>query len=150
MHRIVPAIAIVLLAAACGGDSPDPAPNATFTGPIATQPGVSGEIGFVISESGDGIVSANLGVRFDDFDCGPGTTPITVPGIAGAVTPSGVTLSGGGSSVMYTPPLVIEDGKFEAGGFAGEFDSPTSAQGTLDIGLLYDCGDILTWTAESG
>ena len=83
MRRIMPAIAIVLLAAACGGDSHGPAPNATFTGPIATQPGVSGEIGFVISESGDDIVSANLGVRFGDFDCGPNATPMTVPGVGG-------------------------------------------------------------------
>ncbi len=150
MRRIVPAITIVLLAAACGGDSDGPAPNATFTGPIATQPGVSGEIGFVISESGDGIVSANLGVRFDDFDCGPNATPMTVPGVGGTVTPSGVTLSGGGSSVIYTPPLAIEDGTFEGHGFSGEFDSPTSAHGILDIGALYDCGDTLTWTAESG
>ena len=134
MRRIVPAIAIVLLAAACGGDSGGPTPNATFTGPIATQPGVSGEIGFVISESGDGIVSANLGVHFDDFDCGPGTTPITVPGVAGAVTPSGVTLSGGGSSVMSTPPLAIEDGKFEAGGFAAYRSAVMNGAPPWDVG----------------
>ncbi len=150
MRRIVPAIAIVLLAAACGGDSFGPAPNATFTGPIATQPGVSGEVGFVISESGDGIVSANLGVRFDDFDCGPDAMPRTVPGVGGAATPSGVTLSGGGSSVIYSPPLTIEDGIFRGHGFSGEFDSPTSAHGIIDIGVLYDCGDTLTWTAGSG
>ena len=150
MHRIMSAIVVVLLAAACGGDSDGPSPNATFTGPIAAQPGVSGEISFIISDSGDGLVSANLAVRFDAFDCGPGATPMSVPCVTGAVTPSGVTMSGGGSSVMYTPPLAIEGGSFESRGFSGEFDSPTSAHGILDIGALYGCGDILTWTAESG
>jgi len=150
MRRIVLAVVTVLLIASCGGDSDGPAPNATFTGPIAAQPGVSGEISFIISESWDGIISANLGVHFDDFDCGPDATPADVPGVAGAVTPSGRIMCGGGSSVAYTPQLVIEGGSFETRCFSGEFDSPTSAHGILDIGTLYGCGDILTWTAETG
>lgn len=117
------------------GDSPEDGiqGGTTFSGEVTTSdPGVSGGLSFRIADSGDGITEAVLNVTFDNYACGPGKT-----------------MSGGGSTLTWNPPIPIDNGRFESRQFSGAFDSQTLAHGTIDVMAVYECPGIIVWTAEA-
>ena len=89
-----------------------PAPNTAFSGPLEAAPGISGNISFVISESGQ-IAEMRLEGGLTNFDCGGGRTIV----------------DSGTSTYFFPDPIVIQSGRFSISrpdlDWDGLFDSAT-------------------------
>ena len=117
-----------------------PAPNAVFSGPLQDVPGISGNISFVISETGQ-IAEMRLEGGLTNFDCGGGNTII----------------DSGTSTYFFPDPILIQSGRFSISRFDldwdGVFDSATSVRGNIRVSGGTDC-DIrppsVTWSATGG
>ena len=167
MRRTFTPLTIALLIAACsatpgstGGDSnaaatgqgartPNPtvAPvtptsNTAFSGPLEAVPGISGNISFVISDTGQ-IAEMKLEGGLTKFDCGGGKTIV----------------DSGTSTYFFPDPIAIEGGRFSisrAGAspldWDGVFDSAASVRGNIRVSGGPDCQNrppSVTWSATA-
>ena len=117
----------------------EPAANVLFSGALTSTATVSGTLSFTVTESGQ-IEELNLDAALTNFDCG-----------------GGKTLSSSGAATYFFPdPIVIRAGRFSTSGSSldwdGQFDSPTTAHGSIRIDAGVDCGNrppSVTWTATA-
>ncbi len=119
---------------------PNPVANVVFSGTLETTSDISGTLFFVVTEAGQ-IDELNLDAALSKFDCGGGMTR----SISGAAT------------YFFPDPIVVEGGRFSRFGpylsWSGEFETPTSAKGTIGIDGGLDCANkppIVAWTAITG
>ena len=118
----------------------DPVPNVVFSGVLESTPNVSGTLSFVVTDAGT-IEELNLDAALSNFDCGGGM----MRSISGAATH------------FFPDPIVIQAGRFSVSrsnlAWSGEFESQTSAHGTIRIDAGTDCANqppSVTWTATAG
>lgn len=117
-----------------------PAANVLFSGMIETTANLSGSLSFVVTDGGE-IEQMDLDAVLTDFDCGGGMT----------------RSSSGAATYFFPDPIKVESGRFSMVrsdfSWNGEFDSPTSAKGTLGIDGGSDCANkppTVAWTASTG
>ena len=85
------------------GAPASPTANAAFAGSLEAVPGVSGDISFVISDTGQ-IAEMRLDGGLTNFDCGAGKT-IVDSGNTTYFFPDPITIEGGRFSVSRGDPL---------------------------------------------
>ena len=113
-----------------------PEPSATFTGPFATQPGLTGTVTFEISASGGQVGTLAADILADGYHC------------------NGATVSGGFvTTIEPEQPIPIREGAFDLDWdtvkWHGTFVSATTAQGTFWINNQGCEYGPVTWEATS-
>lgn len=112
-------------------------PAATFTGPLQSEPGLSGEISFDTAAGGHEVMNPTIKVVLDRYTC------------------DGVILSGDGQSTVFTTVPVVNESFAYYGPtltWTGTFNSSTQITGTVAgttlLGTVCDWGP-LSWSATA-